>query len=221
MDPQHRLLLETGWSALEDAGLRPEELRDSDTGVFVGAAPGEYAVRGHLRELDAYAVTGSVGSFNAGRLSYHLGLQGPALTVDTACSSSLVALHLACESLRRGECRVALAAGVQVLASPEAFVLMSRTRAVSADGRSKTFDERADGFGRGEGCGVVVLRRLADAADLDLHGLCLQSKGVKAADSGNFGVEVIGLAGELHRAVARVLQAFGERHASRCGRRER
>ena len=109
MDPQHRLLLETGWSALEDAGLRPGSLRDTDAGVFVGAAPGEYAFAAAGSD-DTYALTGSVPSFNAGRVSYHLGLQGPALTVDTACSSSLVAVQLACSALRRGECKVALAA---------------------------------------------------------------------------------------------------------------
>ncbi|MGK4000974.1 SDR family NAD(P)-dependent oxidoreductase [Sorangium sp. So ce1036] len=164
MDPQQRLLLETAWNALEDAGVRADQLRGSDTGVFVGVAPSEYAhYRGASAKEDAYALTGTALSFSAGRVAYHLGLQGPAVSVDTACSSSLVALHLACEALRRGDCAMALAAGVQVIADPSGFVLLSRTRAVSADGRCKTFSEAADGYGRGEGVAVVVLMRLSDA----------------------------------------------------------
>ncbi|XXT63555.1 SDR family NAD(P)-dependent oxidoreductase [Sorangium sp. So ce590] len=164
MDPQHRLLLETAWSALEDAGVRPEHLKGSDTGVFVGVAPSEYAsYRGKSANEDAYALTGTALSFAAGRVAYHLGLQGPAVSTDTACSSSLVALHLACDALRRGDCEVALAAGVQVLANPAGFVLLSRTRAVSPDGRCKTFSQAADGYGRGEGVGVLVLMRLSEA----------------------------------------------------------
>ena len=162
MDPQHRLVLEASWSALEHAGFRVAELRNSGTGVFVGAAPGEYGVRTGER-ADAYGLTGSVPSFHAGRVSYHLGLQGPALTVDTACSSSLVALQLACSALRRGECQLALAAGVQVIANPEAFVALSRTHALSPEGRSKPFSAAADGYGRGEGVGVLALMRLSDA----------------------------------------------------------
>ena len=162
MDPQHRLVLEASWSALEHAGFRVAELRDSDTGVFIGAAPGEYGVRMGER-ADAYGMTGSVPSFHAGRVSYHLGLQGPALTVDTACSSSLVALQLACSALRRGECTVALAAGVQVMANAEAFVALSRTHALSPEGRSKPFSSEADGYGRGEGVGVLALMRLSEA----------------------------------------------------------
>ncbi len=165
LDPQHRLLLETGWTALEDAGLRPADLQGSETGVFVGVGPNEYGQhRARPREAaDAYSVTGSGMSFAAGRLAYHLGLQGPALSVDTACSSSLVALHLATQSLRNGRCDVALVAGVQVLASPDGFILLSRTRAVAPDGRCKTFSAAADGYGRGEGVGVLVTMRLADA----------------------------------------------------------
>ncbi|WP_437612231.1 SDR family NAD(P)-dependent oxidoreductase [Sorangium sp. So ce834] len=164
MDPQHRLLLETAWSALEDAGVRPEHLKGSDTGVFVGVAPSEYAsYRGKSANEDAYALTGTALSFAAGRVAYHLGLQGPAVSTDTACSSSLVALHLACDALRRGDCEVALAAGVQVLANPAGFVLLSRTRALSPDGRCKAFSQAADGYGRGEGVGVLVLMRLSEA----------------------------------------------------------
>ncbi|MGW0932766.1 SDR family NAD(P)-dependent oxidoreductase [Streptomyces sp. NPDC002644] len=163
MDPQHRLLLEAAWNALEDAGIRPRDLRDSRTGVFVGAGAGEYGKYRQGGSADTYTLTGSLSSFNAGRLSYHLGLQGPALSVDTACSSSLVALHLACEALRAGECELALTGGVQVLADPGAFVGLSRSHALAPDGRSKTFSADADGYGRGEGVGVIAVMRLSDA----------------------------------------------------------
>ncbi|MGW7290360.1 SDR family NAD(P)-dependent oxidoreductase, partial [Streptomyces sp. NPDC054847] len=165
MDPQHRLLLEAAWTSLENAGLRPRDLRDSRTGVFIGAGPGEYGKYRQGSGPDTYTLTGSLPSFNAGRLSYHLGLQGPALSVDTACSSSLVALHLACEALRNDECELALAGGVQVLADPGAFVALSRSHALAADGRSKTFSAAADGYGRGEGVGVVAVMRLTDALE--------------------------------------------------------
>ncbi|MEU9235769.1 SDR family NAD(P)-dependent oxidoreductase [Streptomyces subrutilus] len=166
MDPQHRLLLEAAWTSLEDAGIRPRELRDSRTGVFVGAGVGEYGKYRQGGAPDTYTLTGTLPSFNAGRLSYHLGLQGPALSVDTACSSSLVALHLACEALRSDECELALAGGVQVLADPGAFIALSRSHALSPDGRSKTFSAEADGYGRGEGVGVLALMRLSDARAL-------------------------------------------------------
>ncbi|MFJ5779718.1 SDR family NAD(P)-dependent oxidoreductase [Streptomyces sp. NPDC093094] len=163
MDPQHRLLLEAAWNSLENAGIRPRDLRDSTTGVFVGAGVGEYGKHRQGGTADTYTLTGTLPSFNAGRLSYHLGLQGPALSVDTACSSSLVALHLACEALRSDECELALAGGVQVLADPGAFVALSRSHALAPDGRSKTFSAEADGYGRGEGVGVIALMRLSDA----------------------------------------------------------
>ncbi|MET9887840.1 SDR family NAD(P)-dependent oxidoreductase, partial [Streptomyces sp. NPDC006430] len=163
MDPQHRLLLEAAWTSLEDAGIRPRELRDSRTGVFVGAGVGEYGKYRQGGAPDTYTLTGTLPSFNAGRLSYHLGLQGPALSVDTACSSSLVALHLACEALRSDECELALAGGVQVLADPGAFIALSRSHALAPDGRSKTFSAEADGYGRGEGVGILALMRLSDA----------------------------------------------------------
>ncbi|WP_394836500.1 SDR family NAD(P)-dependent oxidoreductase [Pendulispora rubella] len=163
IDPQHRLLLEASWKALEDAALVPDTLRDSQTGVFVGIGPSDYELRLHDHDAEAYAVTGTHTSFAAGRLAFTLGLQGPALSVDTACSSSLVALHLACQALRRGECQLALAGGVQVMAAPEPFVLASRTRALAPDGRSKTFSDGADGYGRGEGVVVLTLERLDDA----------------------------------------------------------
>ncbi|WP_394849577.1 SDR family NAD(P)-dependent oxidoreductase [Pendulispora brunnea] len=164
VDPQHRLLLETSWQALERAGIVPGALKDSQTGVFIGIGAGDYpSVQGGAEEAEAYALQGTALSFAAGRLAFTLGLQGPALSVDTACSSSLVALHLACQALRRGECELALAAGVNVMASAEAFVLLSRTRALAADGRSKTFSAHANGYGRGEGVVVLALERLADA----------------------------------------------------------
>ncbi|HMG23389.1 MAG TPA: beta-ketoacyl synthase N-terminal-like domain-containing protein, partial [Kofleriaceae bacterium] len=165
MDPQHRLLLEAAWVALEHAGFAPTELRDTDTAVFVGIGPSEYANHRGRRagELDAYDVTGRHSSFAAGRIAYHLGLQGPAASLDTACSSSLVALHLACDALRSGASRIALAGGANFLADPTAFVGLSRLRAVSPDGRCKTFSAAADGYGRGEGVGVLTLMRLSDA----------------------------------------------------------
>ena len=164
IDPQHRLLLEAAWHALEDAAIVPAELSDSQTGVFVGIGPSDYELlQGQAEDADAYAVLGTHTSFAAGRLAFTLGLQGPALCVDTACSSSLVALHLACQSLRHGESDLALAAGVQVLAAPAPFVFMARTRALSADGRCKTFSANADGYGRGEGVVVLALQRASDA----------------------------------------------------------
>jgi acyl transferase domain-containing protein/SAM-dependent methyltransferase len=167
MDPQQRLLLEVAWEALERAGYSPARLSGSRTGVFVGASTNDYAhlatKTGELRELDAYFATGNSDSVASGRLSYVLGLQGPSLSVDTACSSSLVAVHLACQSLRGGECRMALAAGVNVILLPDLGVSLSKARMMAPDGRCKTFDARADGFVRAEGCGVVVLKRLTDA----------------------------------------------------------
>jgi polyketide synthase 12 len=162
IDPQHRLLLETAWHALDDAGIVPASLRDSTTGVFVGVGPSDYD---YLRQGlgDAYTYTGTQTSFAAGRLSFSLGLQGEALAVDTACSSSLVALHLACRALRFGECQLALAGGVNVIAAPDIYVQLSRTRALAPDGRSKTFSANANGYGRGEGVIVFVLERLSDA----------------------------------------------------------
>jgi acyl transferase domain-containing protein len=162
MDPQQRLLLEVAWEALEDAGQAPDRLTGSATGVFVGLCNADYfhgIVRGDPAGLDAYVATGGAHSVAAGRLAYLLGLQGPNVAVDTACSSSLVAIHLACQSLRSGECRMALAGGVNVILSPETTIILSR----APDGRCKAFDARADGFVRAEGAGLVVLKRLSDA----------------------------------------------------------
>jgi acyl transferase domain-containing protein len=168
MDPQHRLLLEVAWTALEDAGVAPTGLSGADAGVFVGLSTGDYATllgAGEDRSwIDAYASLGNASSIAAGRLAYSLGTQGPAMVVDTACSSSLVAVHLAAQALRNGECRMALAGGVNLTLSPELTIGFSKARMLAPDGRCKSFDAAADGYVRGEGCGVLVLKRLADAA---------------------------------------------------------
>jgi acyl transferase domain-containing protein/SAM-dependent methyltransferase len=166
MDPQQRLLLEVAWTALEQAGQSPERLTGSDTGVFLGIANSDYGrlTLADSTNLDTYVSTGSAFSVAAGRLSYILGLHGPTLAVDTACSSSLVAVHLACQSLRRGECRLALTGGVNVILAPEININFSKSNMLSPDGRCKTFDARADGYVRGEGCAVIVLKRLSEAA---------------------------------------------------------
>ena len=166
MDPQQRMLLEVAWQALEHAGISPHALKESRTGVYVGILSGDYfqlQVSRGAHAADTYLATGGSNSVASGRLSYFLGLKGPAMSIDTACSSSLMAVHLACRSLRDRECNVALAAGVNTLLWPEGTVTMSRGRMMAPDGRCKTFDARADGFVRGEGCGVVVIKRLADA----------------------------------------------------------
>ncbi|HEY3060149.1 MAG TPA: SDR family NAD(P)-dependent oxidoreductase, partial [Chloroflexota bacterium] len=167
MDPQQRLLLEVTWEALEYAGQSADNLVGSRAGVFVGISSNDYAQLAiqsqDLTQVDAYSGTGNTPSAAAGRLSYVFGLQGPSMSIDTACSSSLVALHLGCQSLRQGESDLALAAGVGLVLAPAAGIFLSRARALAADGRCKTFDAAADGYVRGEGCGVVVLKRLFDA----------------------------------------------------------
>nr|WP_167398830.1 type I polyketide synthase [Sphingomonas aurantiaca] len=167
MDPQQRLLLELGWEALEDAGVDPTSLRGSATGVFVGISSDDYAQAhrhsGRLELIDGYSLTGTCMAPAAGRISYTFGFEGPSLAVDTACSSSLVAVHLACQSLREGESDVALAAGINLMLSPVFHIASSKLGTISPDGLCKTFDESADGYGRGEGGGMVVLKRLANA----------------------------------------------------------
>jgi microcystin synthetase protein McyG len=167
LDPQQRLLLEVSWEALEHGNLPPATLFDSETGVFVGISGNSYA--NLLADADpdshsdTYFSTGNALSVSAGRLSYVLGLTGPCLAVDTACSSSLVAVHLACQSLRRHECKLALAGGVNLMLTPHLSVAFAKGRFLAPDGRCKTFSAAANGYGRGEGCGVIVLKRLADA----------------------------------------------------------
>jgi acyl transferase domain-containing protein len=167
MDPQQRLLLEVAWEALERSAQAWERLRESRTGVFVGIANSDYAQMmfrtSDYKDIDSFTGTGNAYSFHTGRLSYLLGLQGPCIAIDTACSSSLVSIHLACASLRNRECDAALAGGVQALVSPLTEVFLCRSNALSADGTCKAFDSGADGYGRGEGCGIIVLKRLSDA----------------------------------------------------------
>ena len=169
MDPQQRLLLEVAWEALEDAGHPPGELAATPagerTGVYLGISNNDYgrALYRHPELIDPYFATGNAASVASGRLSYFLGVHGPAVAVDTACSSSLVALHLACQGLRLRECEIALAGAVNLILTPEMNINFSKARMMAPDGRCKTFDAAADGYVRGEGCAVLVLKRLADA----------------------------------------------------------
>ncbi|MDP3000968.1 MAG: polyketide synthase [Bryobacterales bacterium] len=167
LDPQQRFLLEVSWEALENAGLDPSGLKGSQTSVYVGVNSDDYAQAhrhsGKLERIDAYSLAGTCFAPAAGRISYTFGFEGPSMAVDTACSSSLTAVHLACQSLRSRESNLALAAGVNLLLSPAFFVASTKLGTISPDGACKAFDASANGYGRGEGCGVVVLKRLADA----------------------------------------------------------
>jgi acyl transferase domain-containing protein/acyl carrier protein len=167
LDPQHRLLLEVTWEALEHGAIASATLRNSQTGVFIGIGQNDYAQlllnAGDLNRITRFDGTGNGFCFAPGRISHTFGLRGPSVAIDCACSSSLVAVHLACQSLRSRECDLALAGGVQLILSPEVTVFLCRAGALAPDGRCKAFDAAADGFGRGEGCGLVVLKRLSDA----------------------------------------------------------
>ena len=167
LDPQQRFLLEVAWEALERAGQAPDRLTGSSTGVFVGLTNNDYGRllmgRVDAAAADPFISLGNADSAASGRLSYFFGLEGPSVTIDTACSSSLVAIHLACQSLRLRECNAALACGVNLLLTPEVTILLCGAQVLSPDGRCKSFDSKADGYGRGEGCGVVFLKRLSDA----------------------------------------------------------
>ncbi|MEW1548878.1 SDR family NAD(P)-dependent oxidoreductase, partial [Streptomyces tsukubensis] len=164
MDPQQRLLLETTWETIERAGIAPTTLKNTGTGVFIGGTTSDYLTAvGNEPDAQAHLITGNALSVLSGRLSYTLGLTGPAVSVDTACSSSLVALHQAAQALRSGECTLALAGGVMVMADPSEFTGFSRLRALSPDGRCKAFGDGADGMGMAEGAGMLMLERLCDA----------------------------------------------------------
>jgi acyl transferase domain-containing protein/acyl carrier protein len=177
IDPQHRLLLEGVWHALEHAGLAPDQLLGTATGVYLGLSTHDYAeILGDAPDtgwIDAHTSLGNSAAVAAGRIAYTLGLQGPALVVDTACSSSLVALHLACRALRAGDIPLAVAGGINLTLRPELTIGFSKAHMLAADGRCKTFDAAADGYVRGEGYGVVVLKRLSDAvaAGDRIHGV--------------------------------------------------
>ncbi len=185
MDPQQRLLLEVTWEALEDAGAVPEQLTGTRTGVFIGISNNDYGRNqlSDLRNIDAYAGTGNALSIAANRISYVFDFRGPSIAVDTACSSSLVAVHLACSSLRNGESTLAIAGGVNLILSPAVTINFTKAGVMAPDGRCKAFDSRANGYVRGEGVGVVVLKRLAQAiADGDpiyavIHGSAVNQDG--------------------------------------------
>jgi acyl carrier protein len=167
IDPQQRLVLETAWTALENANIDPASLRHSNGGVYVGASSIDYVFESDClrdEDLSSHALFGMMHFALSGRVSYFLGWRGPSISVDTACSSTLVALHLAVEGLRRRECQIALCGGVNAIHHPRTMIMLTQAGVLSDDGRCKAFDDAADGYGRGEGCGMVVLKRLSDAA---------------------------------------------------------
>ncbi len=163
LDPQQRLLLEVGWEAVERAG-QSRNIRNSKTGVFVGISGNDFAaIERDEKEVSAYTATGISGSVASGRVARAFGITGPAVSIDTACSSSLTAFHLGCNSIREGECDMALVGGVNVLSSPNSFVMLSKIKALSKDGECRVFSEDANGYARSEGCGMVVIKRLDHA----------------------------------------------------------
>lgn len=173
IDPQHRLFMEVTWQALANANIQPDHLNGTQTGVFCGITGNEYMqmMMAELppEELNVYAITGNCLNFIAGRISYILGLKGPSMAIDTACSSSLVAVHSACQSLRNNECNLAIAGGVNLILSPRTTLSLIQGNMLSSIGRCLTFDDKADGYARGEGCGIIVLKRLSDAIDDNDH----------------------------------------------------
>lgn len=171
LDPQQRLLLEVSWEALEDANIVPLSLQNSKTGVFIGISSNDYRLivldSGGYEAIDSYYSSGNSGSVASGRLSFFYGLKGPSISIDTACSSSLVSIHLACQSLRKGECDLVIAGGVNLILSPEESINFSMAKMLSIDGRCKAFDNGANGYVRSEGCGVLILKRLRDVMESD------------------------------------------------------
>ncbi|HWE64088.1 MAG TPA: type I polyketide synthase, partial [Chloroflexota bacterium] len=217
MDPQQRLLLEVAWEAIEDAAIPRERLAGSLTGVFVGIDNNEYAwpALADPAGADLYAATGTAHSIVTGRLSYLLDLRGPSMPVDTACSSSLVAVHLACQSLRARESTVALAGGVNLILSPFSNFFTSQVLTLAPDGRCKTFDARADGFVRGEGCGIVVLKRLSDAlADGDTIRALIRGS---AVNQDGRSISLTAPNGAAQQAVIRAALAQAAMQPSRVG----
>lgn len=166
LDPQHRLMLEVTWEALENAGIIPEKLSGTDTGVFMGICSNDYAwrlVKQKTEDIDVYLGSGNAYSPISGRVSYLLDIHGPSLAIDTACSSSLTSTHVAVNSIRSGECKIAIVGGIQRYLSPEYWMNLCKSRMLSPDGTCKSFSEEANGYGRGEGCGVIILKSLTDA----------------------------------------------------------
>ena len=167
LDPQQRMLLELTWEAFENANMDITKYSGSNTGVYVGMSNNEYNLAqlysGELSRIGAYALTGSTFSTACGRVSYTFGFEGPCITVDTACSSTLTALHLACTAMQAGEADMQVVAGINLMESPTTHIGFSKLQAISVDGHSKAFDASANGYGRGEGGGVIILKRLSDA----------------------------------------------------------
>lgn len=209
-DPQQRLLLEVAWEALENAAIAPESLRGTPTGVYLAVSNNDYGRRliQDFERIESHAGTGCSHAVASGRISYSLGLQGPCMVVDTACSGSLVALAQACAGLRRGDCDVALAGGVNLILSPEMHIAFSKAGMLAADGRCKTFDAAADGYVRSEGCAMLVLKRLSDAVrDADPIVALVRSAAVNQ-DGASSGLTVPN--GPAQEAVIRTALAEGD-----------